>query len=231
MSKREWSASDQTQTHGDEASKKRSGHLIADLGHHREVICTVRLSNYEPIDEDDDDRKLPTRREVPCASPPVDDDDDVTKKKGKKKAKMKVKKKAMPLSSVVGAKITEEQLSAQDPSNTPEDWNTPGKYHPDCVAIWTAWLIFVQVFLDKQTIDGSVLHLVPPLLPWRASHDVRVIVLLMHYMPSQLTNSVKGDLHPASAERSDGSLRSNCWELVQQSVGYTVQESMCEDEF
>jgi len=227
MSKREWSASDQTQTHGDEASKKRSGHLIADLGHHREVICTVRLSNYEPIDEDDDDRKLPTRREVPCASLPVDEDDDVTKKKGKKKAKMKVKKKAMPLLSVVGAKITEEQLSAQDPSNTPEDWNTPGKYHPDCVAIWTAWLIFVQVFLDKQTIDGSVLHLVPPLLPWRASHDVRVIVLLMHYMPSQLTNSVKGDLHPASAERSDGSLRSNCWELVQQSVGYILYKNQC----
>jgi hypothetical protein len=109
---------------------------------------------------------------VPCASPLLDEDDDVSKKKGKKKAKMKVKKKAMPLSSVVGAKITEEQLSAQDPSNTPEDWNTPGKYHPACVAIWTAWLNIVQVFLDKQMINGSVLHLVPPLLPWCASHDV-----------------------------------------------------------
>ena len=125
MSKREWSASDQIQRHGDEASKKMSGHLIADMGHHREVICTVRFSKCEPVGEDDDDQKLPARREVPCASPPVDDDDDVTKKKGKKKAKMKVKKKAMPLSSVVGARITEEQLSAQDPSNIPEDWKTP----------------------------------------------------------------------------------------------------------
>jgi hypothetical protein len=35
---REWSASNQTQTHGNEASKKRRGHLIADVGHHREVI-------------------------------------------------------------------------------------------------------------------------------------------------------------------------------------------------
>ena len=43
--------------------------------------------------------------------------------------------------------------------------------------------------------------------------------MLMHYMPTQLTNSVKGDLHPASAKRSDGSLRSDCWELVRQSVG------------
>jgi hypothetical protein len=57
----------------------------------------------------------------------VDEDADVTKKKGKKKAKKKVKKKEMPSSSVLGAKITEEQLSAQDPSNIPEDWKTPGK--------------------------------------------------------------------------------------------------------
>ena len=128
---------------------------------------------------------------------------------------------------MVLARITEEQLSAQDPSNTPEDWNTPGKYHPDCVAIWTAWLIFVQVFLDKQMIDGSVFHLVPPLLPWHASHDVKVIVLLMHYMPSRLTNSMKGDLHSASAKRSDGSLRSDCWELVRQSVGETLYEKQC----
>jgi len=183
----------------------------------------VRFSECEPVEEDDDDQKHHTRREVPCASLPMDEDDDVTKKKGKKKAKKKSKKKAITLSLVLGAKITEEQLSAQDPSNIPKDWNTPGKYHPACLAIWTAWLNFVPVFLDKQTIDGSVLHLVPPLLPWDASHDVKVIVLLMHYMPSQLTNSVKGDLHPASAERSDGSLRSNCWELVQQSVGYCTR--------
>jgi hypothetical protein len=227
MSKREWSASDQTQKHGDEASKKRSGHLIADLGHHREVICTVWLSNYEPVDEGDDDRKLPTRREVPCASLLVDEDDDVIKKKAKKKAKKKVKKKAMSLSSVLGAKITEEQLSAQDPSNITKDWNTPGKYHPVCVAIWTAWLNFVPVFLGKQTINGSVLHLVPPLLPWDAPHDEDVAALIMHYMPTQLTNSVKGDLHPASAKRSDGSLRSNCWELVCQSVGVREYEELC----
>ena len=133
--------SDQIQRHGDE------------------VICTVRFSECEPVEEDDDDQKLHARREVPCASPPVDEDDDVTNKKGKKRAKKKAKKKAITLSSVVGAKIIEDQLSAQDPSNTPEDWNTPGKYHPACVTIWKAWLNFVPVFLDKQTIDGSVLHL------------------------------------------------------------------------
>jgi hypothetical protein len=166
-------------------------------------------------------------REVPCPSPPVDEDDDVTKKKGKKKAKKKSKKKAITLSLVLGAKISEEQLSAQDPSNIPEDWNTPGKYHPACVAIWTAWLNFVPVFLGKQTIDGSVLHLVPPLLPWDAPHDDNVAALIMHYMPTQLTNSVKGDLHPASAKRSDGSLRSNCWELVRQSVGEELYEELC----
>jgi hypothetical protein len=85
----------------------------------------------------------------------------------------------------------------------------------------------VQVFLDKQTIDGSALHLVPPLLPWDAPHDSSVIALIMHYMPTQLTNLVKGDLHPASAKRSDGSLRSNCWELVRQSVGERLYEEEC----
>jgi hypothetical protein len=83
MSKREWSASDQIQRHGNEASKKRSGQLIAVLENHREVICTVRFSECEPVEEDDDDQKLHTRREVSCVSPPVDEDDDVTKKKGK----------------------------------------------------------------------------------------------------------------------------------------------------
>ena len=156
-----------------------------------------------------------------------DEDDDVTKKKGKKKDKKKAKKKTMSLSSVVGARITEEQLSAQEPSNIPEDWKTPGKYHPVCVAIWKASLNFVQVFLDKQTNDGSVLHLVPLLLPWDAPHDSPVISLLMHYMPTQLTNLVKGDLHPESAERSDGSLRSDCWELVCQSVGEELYKILC----
>jgi hypothetical protein len=54
MSKREWSASDQMQRHGDEASKKMSGHLIADMRDHREVICTVWFSKCEPQDEDDE---------------------------------------------------------------------------------------------------------------------------------------------------------------------------------
>ena len=105
--------------------------------------------------------------------------------------KKKAKKKAMSLSSAVGAKITEEQLSAQNLSNIPKDWKTPGKYHPVCVAIWKAWLNFVAVFLNKQMKYGSILH------------DDKVIGLLMHYMPTQLTNSVKGDLHPASAECSN----------------------------
>ena len=38
--------------------------------------CTFRISNCKPVDEDDDDLKLPARQEVPCASPPVDKDDD-----------------------------------------------------------------------------------------------------------------------------------------------------------
>ena len=39
-------------------------------------ICTIQFSNCEPVDEDNDDHKLPMRQEVPCASPPMDEDDD-----------------------------------------------------------------------------------------------------------------------------------------------------------
>ena len=46
------------------ASKKRSGQLIAVLENHREVFCTVRFSECEPVEEDDDDQKLHARREV-----------------------------------------------------------------------------------------------------------------------------------------------------------------------
>jgi hypothetical protein len=128
---------------------------------------------------------------------------------------------------MIEAKRTKERLSAQDPSNILEDWKTPEKYHPVCMAIWKAWLNFVQVFLDKQTINGYVLHLVPLLFLWDAPHDNLVIGLLMHYMPNQLTNSVTGDLHPASAERLDRSLKSNWWELACQSIGNGLYKIQC----
>ena len=119
----------------------------------------------------------------------------------------------------IGVQITKEQLCVQDPSNNPGDWDTPGKYHPFCASIWTAWLVFVLVFADKQTIDRSTLQHVPPLLLWEARPEMSLICLLMHYMPTKLTNSVKGGLHPASAEHSNGTLISSSWQLVKQSVG------------
>ncbi len=78
----------QSDEDGDEASKKRSFkkiantdpdllHLIADLGHHREVCCTVRFSNSDingpevfEAAVNNDDLKPPARRTVlpppPC---------------------------------------------------------------------------------------------------------------------------------------------------------------------
>ena len=75
--------------------------------------------------------------------------------------------------------------------------------------------------------NGSFLNLLPPLLLWNAPHDSSDIGLLMHYLPTQLTNLVKGVFHPASAERSNGFLRSNCWELVPQTVGYGLYKIPC----
>jgi hypothetical protein len=139
------------------------------------------------------------------------DDNDITSKSKKSRVKQD--------SSVRSVKITKEQLSAQDPSNIPDDWDTLGKYHPVCRAIWTAWLVFMLVFVDKRMINGSTLHLVPPLLPWEAHPEMSLICLLMHNMPTKLTNLVKGCLHPASAKHSNESLLSSCWQLVRQSVG------------
>jgi hypothetical protein len=106
-------------------------------------------------------------------------------------------------SELVGAKITEEKLSAQNPANIPTDWDTPGERHPICVAIWEAWLDFVPVFLNEHTITGSVRHLIPPLLSWGKPHENLMITLSMRYMPTRLTTSVMGDLHPVSTERSN----------------------------
>ena len=81
MSKREWSTSDQIQRHGDGSSKKRSGHLIADIGKHREVICTIRFSNSDSNGPEvfeaavnNDDLKPPARHTVlPPPMPSLDD--------------------------------------------------------------------------------------------------------------------------------------------------------------
>jgi hypothetical protein len=148
------------------------------------------------------------------------DKDNITSKLKKSRAEQD--------SSVSSVKITKEQLSAQDPSHIPDDWDTPGKYHPVCVAIWMAWLVFfVQVFVNKQTIDGSTLHLVPPLLPWEAHPEILLVCLLMQYMPTQLTNSIKGGLHPGSAEHSNGPLLSSCWQLAHQSIGSSLYKDGC----
>jgi hypothetical protein len=149
MSKREWSASDQTQMHGNEASKKRSGHLIADMGHHCEVICTVRYSNCEPVDEDDDDRKLPARREVPCASPPVDEDDDDQKLPARRE---------VPWEEEEEEEEEEEVIPVNHPVNHPNDEETS---------------LMMKAFTNKSSTSNVVLGIQGrgcypiPQRPWR----------------------------------------------------------------
>ena len=47
-------------------------------------------------------------------------------------------------------KLTEEHLSRQIPNKVPKDWDSR-KYHPKCVSIWRKRLVFVKVFIGKQT--------------------------------------------------------------------------------
>ena len=95
------------------------------------------------------------------------------------------------------------------------------------MSIWRKWLVFVKVFIGKQTNHGYNLHIVPQELPLNLSPEIELVYLLMNYMPNQLTNSVNDGLHPASAERSDGSLRSNCWNFIRISIGNNLYKDQC----
>jgi hypothetical protein len=110
----------------------------------------------------------------------------------------------------------------------PQNWEEEWKYHPALVYIWKSWLNFIPVFDGKQTVDGSTLQLVPPSFPWLDQwnlDDKGILTLIMHYMPTQLSNSLSDDLHPATATRSNGDLRSTCWQLVCQSVGGPITKN------
>jgi hypothetical protein len=115
-------------------------------------------------------------------------------------------------------------------SKAPHNWEEEGKYHPSLVYIWKSWLNFIPVFDGKQTVDGSTLRLVSPSLHWSDQLNLDnkgIFTLLMHYMPTQLSNSLSNDLHPATAARLNGDLRSTCWQLVCQSVGKHDYEERC----
>ena len=61
--------------------------------------------------------------------------------------------------SMVGAKITEEQLSAQDPSNTLEYWKTPGN-RPIRTCSSLLWKIIFRcaVILSFSSISSTKMH-------------------------------------------------------------------------
>jgi hypothetical protein len=83
------------------------------------------------------------------------------------------------------------------------------------------------VFICKQTNHGYNLHLVPPELSWNLSPKIELVYLLMNFMPNELTNSVNDGLHPASAERSDGSLWLNCWDFIGILIGCKQYKDWC----
>ena len=113
----EWSTSNQTQMHGRfDLSQSYPGHLIAVLGHHREVKCTVWFSNCEPVDEDEDDRKHPARREVTCASPSVDEYNHYRKHPARRE---------VPCASMSVDEDNEDENKEDDDDADKKDDNTP----------------------------------------------------------------------------------------------------------
>jgi hypothetical protein len=114
--------------------------------------------------------------------------------------------------------ITQQDLDSQQFIGVPNDWDTNDQYHPVCVTIWRAYLEYQKVYLNLCPIEGSRFHEVHPDLPWNLSRDEPVVFLLMNYLTSNLANGLSNGLHPSSARRTDGTLRSCCWELIRLSL-------------
>ena len=88
------------------------------------------------------------------------------------------------------------------------------------VAVWEYWLKVKKIILSKTPKDGMKVVVPDPLLPWYAPLDaiVQVNVLWLNYCPERLNNALKGD-HAAGSYRSDGSLKSECWQMKLESLG------------
>ena len=72
-----------------------------------------------------------------------------------------------------------------------------------------------SVALSLPTLSGKLTTRIGPWLPWYAPDQVNLlfVVLWLYVCPERLANAlVEG--HPASALRTDGSLRSDCLELA-----------------
>jgi len=121
--------------------------------------------------------------------------------------------------------ITQEYLDDQFPKDVPKDWETNLAYSPQSRMIMGAWVKFTKTLLGKELKEGgTTLRLVPPALYWGFDHVGRTASVLLNYMPTALTNVVKVGEHPATARRSDGSLQSNTWAVVEQSAGRRAYE-------
>jgi hypothetical protein len=104
--------------------------------------------------------------------------------------------------------ITLQDLNSQIFSGVPNDWETKDLYHPVCVKLWRAYLVYRKVYIDLCPIEGSKFH----------EGDKPVVFLLMNYLTSNLANAMSNGLHPANARRTNNTLRSCCWELIRLSL-------------
>ncbi len=139
----------------------------------------------------------------PCLSTASNEESNVTNEN------LQVKPRGSYLKAMVNGKsvtckltLDGKEVSQDDLKYLQADWDEVGKYNPVLVEVWKAWLRFVLVIDGKKTVDGLQVHLVPPHLPWLAPNqeDLKLVSLVMHYMPTKMANSVSHQLHPASAK-------------------------------
>ena len=112
-------------------------------------------------------------------------------------------------------------LSRYGSSDAPDDWSDEDAgYNPIPVQIWAAWLPVLALLLSLPTLSGEPATIIGPWLSWYAPDQANLlfVVLWLNFCPERLVNAL-AEGHPASALRTDGSLRSDCWELVHLSLG------------
>ena len=115
------------------------------------------------------------------------------------------------------------ELRALSSHILPEDWDTSTEYNPALVAIYRAYLEFLKNS-DLKSLElqpGALLYLVKPVLPWYApdQSNLQLIALIIHYLTTKEAHGYKNkeELHTAHSIKTDGCMRSSCWQLVRHS--------------
>ena len=100
--------------------------------------------------------------------------------------------------------------------NAPNDIETnPERYPTALVAIYNACKAHWEIVKDIRQRNDHYMYWNFPCLDWSLPANVCCILAgYLHYDTIENAGSLKGNLHCATAMRSDGAIRADTWEFV-----------------